>query len=581
MTPTPRRAAALVTTSGLLLVSACTSADGGGGGGASGASTTPLAGPEQQLTVLSQGPVLSWDPQRITSRQQSAFAGRTYLRTLTTYASATDLAGQKELVGDLATSTGRASKDQTRWSFTLRKGVSWQDGSRITCGDLRYGVSRSFSKDTASAGYALTYLDIPKKPDGSSRYPGPFGSAGRSAGATNLIQAAVTCSGDTITYRLSEPVADFGEVVSTPEFAPVKRSTDKGEDSAYLAYSNGPYKLEDAWQPGEGGTWVRNEEWDEQSDPVREPTLERIVHREGVEPVEAVEAITDGDDGSRSVLLDPLPDGLQQPVADAADQVQSVTSDGQIVDYLAPNHTSEVMRSARVRTALALATDREGYARALGGQAVATPVWSLLSTALPSAHEPVLDRGPTGDPEAARALLTRAKQESPRIRVAYRSGEQSDAAMAALKSGWEKAGFVVELEGLGEDYYTTIAQPASAKKYDVFWSSWGADYPSAATVLPPLFDDRINITSASSGRDYGYVRDDAVNAAMDKAMAVADADRRAAAWTKVDTTLLEQGSYVPLVQHRSTFVAGQEVTGLSSNAVFGGTPEMGTIGVAR
>ncbi len=77
-------------------------------------------------------------------------------------------------------------------------------------------VSRSFSKDTASAGYALTYLDIPKKPDGSSRYPGPFGSAGRSAGATNLIQAAVTCSGDTITYRLSEPVADFGEVVSTP-----------------------------------------------------------------------------------------------------------------------------------------------------------------------------------------------------------------------------------------------------------------------------------------------------------------------------------------------------------------------------
>ncbi|WP_252976301.1 ABC transporter substrate-binding protein [Janibacter melonis] len=83
------------------------------------------------------GPVLG--PQRITSRQQSAFAGRTYLRTLTTYASATDLAGQKELVGDLATSTGRASKDQTRWSFTLRKGVSWQDGSRITCGDLRYG----------------------------------------------------------------------------------------------------------------------------------------------------------------------------------------------------------------------------------------------------------------------------------------------------------------------------------------------------------------------------------------------------------------------------------------------------------
>lgn len=583
MAPISRTATAATATTAALLLAACDPLGGADATSTGDGSPSPseLSGPAEQLTVLAQGPVLTWDPQRMTARQEGLFAGRTFLRTLTTYRPATDLAGQKELVGDLATSTGKPSKDRTSWTFTLREGTRWQDGSAITCEDVRYGVARSFAPDTGSPGYALTYLDIPKKPDGSSRYPGPYGKEGRSAKARKLIEDAVRCDGRDVTFRLAEPVPNFDAVVSTPEFAPYKESRDERDEGVYTAFSSGPYQLEDTWVPAKGGAWVPNPEWDPASDEVRERGPARIEHREGVSAVDAVRTMAEGEDGSRSLLLDPAPAALLAPVQESRADLQTVTVDGQLIDYLAPNLKSAVMKKEDVREALAIATDRQSYVDALGGEAVGTPVWSLLGAALPSAHEPVLDSGPSGDPDAAAALLKKAKEESPTVRVAYRPGERSDAAMKALEAGWERAGFEIELRPIAEDYFGTIAGKDARDDYDVFWSSWGPDFPSAATVLPLLFDGRINISDEGAGRDYGYVESDTLNEAMDEAASERDAGRRATMWREIDEGLLTSARYIPLAQQRSTFVAGSEVTGLAGNAVYGGAVEIGIAGVGR
>ena len=113
----------------------------------------------------------AWDPQRITQRQVAGFASRTWMRTLTAYQPEVNLAAQRKLRGDLATTPGVASDGGRTWTFTLREGIRWQDGSAITCADVRYGVARSFDPRVPSSGYALTYLDIPKKKDGTSAYP--------------------------------------------------------------------------------------------------------------------------------------------------------------------------------------------------------------------------------------------------------------------------------------------------------------------------------------------------------------------------------------------------------------------------
>src|SRR5689334_12258250 len=257
--PRPRRTRVLAVGAAVvaLTVSACT------GTATDGSSDT---GPAGQLTVLSLGPVATWDPQRISTPQDIAFAGRVFLRTLTAYPAGPDAARQRSVEGDLATTAGSVDTTLKRWSFTLRDGVTWQDGSPVTCEDVRYGVSRSFAEPFASQGlnFPLAYLDIPRKADGSSVYAGPFAkdTAGQAA-----FDKAVTCDGTTVTFRLSTPMADFNQVVALPVLAPFKQSQEKAADGTYTVFSNGPYQLEDAWNPSAGGRFERNPRWDKASDP--------------------------------------------------------------------------------------------------------------------------------------------------------------------------------------------------------------------------------------------------------------------------------------------------------------------------
>ncbi len=62
----------------------------------------------------------------------------------------------------MATDLGTPNEDATSWAFTLRDGVSFEDGTPVTCADVKYGVSRTFATDIITDGpsYAISYLDI-------------------------------------------------------------------------------------------------------------------------------------------------------------------------------------------------------------------------------------------------------------------------------------------------------------------------------------------------------------------------------------------------------------------------------------
>ena len=146
------------------------------------------------------------------------------------------------------------------------------------------------------------------------------------------------------------------------------------------------------------------------------------------------------------------------------------------------------------------------------------------------------------DIEAAKQLLQDSGETLPYpIKLTYPIGsDATDKAFAALKASYDQAGFQVTLDGLDPSgpYYDTIQKPGSDS--DLIWGGWGADWPSISTVIPPLFDSRINISKASNGQDYGNYQSDAVNAAIDAAGQQTDLDK-ANSSGPTSTTMLADG----------------------------------------
>ncbi|WP_345208098.1 ABC transporter substrate-binding protein [Fodinibacter luteus] len=539
------------------------------------------------LHALSLGPVVTWDPQRIASRDDMAFAGRVFARSLTAYAPNTDPDEQHRLVGDLATDTGTPSKDLRTWSFTLRDGVRWQDGSPVTCADVAYGISRTFAtKDIAGGSTdALAVLAIPRRMDGTSTYPGPYATGEAAKKGQAAFDKAVACTGQTITFTLSAPLGDFNELVSQPAFGPVKESADRGAEGGYDVFSAGPYMLEGEWTPGSGGTFVRNPNWSRASDPVRRAHLDRIDYREGLDTqAVAQQVMADGDTGRLSVSLGSAPPAIQQNITAVQSlQERSVNPRTGVVDYLVPNTRSEVFKDEKLRQALAAATNRDAYVTAIGGATAADPALSLIPRSLPAAHDadPV-GTGTRGDAARAKALLAEAKVTEPvTFTVAYRSNATSDKAMAALVAGWRLAGFDPKTRPITDDYFTAISDPKFAGEVDVFWSNWAPAWASASTILPPLFDSSINLTDAGPGRDYGYWADKELDARMAKVQAIPERAERERAWAEVDESLVAKGAYIGLAERRALYVSGSDVRNLSANTIAGGVIEFADIAVVR
>ena len=564
-------------------------------GGEEGESSTPqVAAPEDRvdepggtLKALSLGPVLSWDPQRIGARDDAAFAGRVFLRTLTAYQPSTEPRNQSRLVGDLATDTGTPNKDLTSWSFTLREGIAWEDGSPVTCEDVRYGISRTFATNVVTGGStdALAVLAVPKLPDGRSVYAGPYTTGPAAAAGAAAYDKAVVCRGTTITFTLSAPVSDFNEMVSQPAFAPFKKSVDKGKDGTYAAFSSGPYKLASPWRASTGGSWVRNPHWKSDTDEVRQAYPDRIDHQEGIETQTVAQQImADGENSRAAVSLGSAPPAIQQHIVTVdALKRRSVTAGTGLVDYLAPNLKSPMFAKVEARQALAVATNREAYVTALGGATTGRPTNTLIPQALPAHHdEAPLAAGNRGDADRAKVLLGKAGLTMPvPLRVAYRSSPVADKAMAALVAGWTEAGFAPTLTPLKDDYFATIGQPAAAKSYDVFWSNWSPAWASASTILPALFDSSVNLSTAGPGRDYGYFADASLNAEMLVIGAIPDRMKREEAWAALDVKLQSKGAYIGLAERRALYIAGSDVGNLSANEVIGGVVEMADIAVRQ
>jgi peptide/nickel transport system substrate-binding protein len=476
-----------------LAVAACS-----GGGGSSTATSAAPAAKGGTLHYLNLGPTEHLDPQRAYVGADIQFGNRTYARTLTAFSAGKD----PTMVADLATDTGTMSDEGKTWKFTLKDGVKWQDGKDITCADVKYGASRTFATDVITGGpnYIIGFLDIPEDPEGGSQYKGPYTKVGQ-----DLFDKAVTCEGKTITYRFNKPWTDFNMAnAGLLSFAPFRQDMDKGAQSEFEAFSNGPYMLEGVFDKAKGGKFVRNPQWSEATDTIRKAYPDVIQVTNGIQTDTIYQRLIadQGEDKTAVAGIQASPATLPQIDGSPAAKARSQNVPSPYVDYMVPNFKSPVLANDKARQAFVMATNRDAYSTAYGGKQVMDPTYALCNkvTACYKDFNPF--NVPTaGDPAGAKTVLQQSGLTLPvPITVVYRKRPTSDKAFQAMKETWDAAGFNVTLEGISDRYYSTIQGPAYANR-DAFWAGWGMDWPSGSTVIPALFDGRVNISEGGSGQD--------------------------------------------------------------------------------
>ncbi|HJQ07331.1 MAG TPA: ABC transporter substrate-binding protein [Nocardioides sp.] len=548
-----------------------------GGNSSSGGNTGAGGG---TLTYYIRSAYEHTDPQRSYLGVEMTNFSRTVYRSLVAFPISDDPKTSTTPVADLATDTGTSSDNAKTWSFTLKSGITWQDGKPITCDDFKYGASRVFATDVITGGpnYILTYLNVPTDPKtGLPSYTGPYKSTPAGTAAFNK---AIVCDGNKITYHFKKSWPDFPEAIASLHMMdPYRKDMDQGDKSNYQIFSNGPYELQGGkWNPETGGTFVRNPNYDPSTDStdIRKALPNQIDFKVG-NTSEVITDLINANSGSDqgAVTQQSIP---SSKFAEVANNKNTVSVKSPYVDYLVLNFNR--LKNAKVRQALAASTDDTGWVAAGGGPKAYDPATDIVSPSV-TGYQPNLFPGGSGDTAKASALLKSAGVQLPYpINFTYPSTPTADAQARVLQKGWEAAGFKVTLQGVAnqDTYYTNIQSPTQTA--DVIWAGWGADWPSAITVTAPLFDSRPNLTKNSNGQDYGAYKSDAFNALVDKAQSAANLDDQTKFLQQADQVLAQDVAYIPVDIPIFYMLHGSKVMNYTNTAASNGYPDLGPIDVS-
>jgi peptide/nickel transport system substrate-binding protein len=551
-----------------------------GGGSSSSSDKKGATSSSKGGTVyyLTKRPSEHLDPQRTYIGRDLVDMNRLVYRQLVSFPVTTDKKAAVTPQPDLATDTGTSSNGAKTWKFTVKDGVKWQDGKPITCEDFKYGVSRSFATDVITGGpnYVLGFLDVPHGKDGLPLYDGPYKNDHKAD-----FDKAVTCSGNTITYNFLKPFPEFPlAVASLNSFGPYRKDQDQGDKSNYAVFSDGPYKLDGKWNVNSGGTFVRNPNWSAKTDTIRKALPDKFVFTQGLtNEVINDRLISDSGNDQYAITDRVVPPAFYSRINGAV-QSRSTSVESPFVDYVLPNFKK--LTNPKVRQALLASTDAQGWINAGGGEKAFKPAKSMVNPALIGYQEnPAFANMPKPDFAKGKQLLSSAGVKTPYpIKFTYSGGTPtSDKQAAALKDGWQKAGFKVTLDPLTETFYDIIQKPTNDS--DVIWGGWGADWPSISTVLPPLFDSRINLTKASNGQDYGNYKSDAANALIDKAAQQTSVDAAAKVYSQLDDQLGKDVAYIPLEIQIFYYLHGSKITNYLQSPASSQYVDLGAIGVKQ
>lgn len=516
------------------------------------------------VTVLSDVTPDTFDPTNIYYTDGNQI-GKLMYRALTQY-KLDPASGKPTLVPDLADDLGTKSADGLTWTFKLKKGIKYNDGSEVKAEDYAYSIKRSFAHDLYDAGptYQMQFFK-----DGS-KYKGPYASGDTYAGVE-------TPDDSTLVIKLAKKFDDLPFYAAFPMFTPIPKAKDTKKNYEQRPMTTGPYQVA-SYSPGSALKLTRNPNWDPNTDPVRHQ------YPDGWDFKFAQDTIK----SQRQVLASSGPDAnaLNYSNLDVS-LLPEVKDQAQLVKGPGPCTIMYTMDSRKipleVRKLIAKAHPTDSWRKVAGlNPQDAPPASTILPPAVPG-HEkyelPGLNGAGKGaeDPAVAaevKAELAKLGKANFELSWYYSIDDKISTQVTQLrKQVYEKAGFKVKVIGVAKAKLRTYTgdqnAPVNIGKTPTGWCS---DWPAGTSWMPVLFrSDAIEL-----GNSVGQLQDKALDAEIDRVSAMTP-DEQLKEWPKVDKMILEKHlPVIPLYYSGTNSPIGKNI-GHAVNDMTQGLPEFTSI----
>jgi peptide/nickel transport system substrate-binding protein len=428
------------------------------------------------------------------------------------------------LVPYLAQDMPTVSADGKTYTLTLRKGLTYSDGTAIKASDFAATIERDYKIDSPGVGFFGNIV-------GADSY-----SKTKKGHISGITTDDATGK---ITIKLNAPQGDFNYILATEFAAPVPANSPQKDTSTNPVPATGPYMIS-SYKPNKSVLVVRNPKFDASAFGGNVPsgnpdkmTID-IIGDPGVALTRTLNGTDDYD------FQQPPADRLAELQAKNADQIKVYTPANTYYYFM--NNRVAPFDNVKVRQAVNFAINREALVRIYGG--LATPTENVLPPTYPQykklnlypynlakAKQLIKDAGATG------ADVT--------VWTSNNTSRNAPQAGAYLQDVLKSIGLNAKLKQINAAvYWTTVGNQST--KAQIGFADWYQDYPHPLDWFDVLLNgDRITETH---NNNYSNFDDPAVNAKiaeLKKQSGLSSTINNG--WADVDKMVMEKAGWAPYV----------------------------------
>ena len=434
--------------------------------------------------------------------------------------------------------TWETSPDRLTWTFTLRDGLEWHDGTPVTAADCVASIRRWGARDSMGQMLMSFTSDLAAPDDKTIRLvlKEPYG----------LVLQALGKTGANVPFMMPRRVA---------ETSPNSQIND--------ATGSGPFIFKrDEWKAGEKAVYVKNPKYK----PRREPASGLAGGK--LAKVDRIEWIWIADSQTQvNALLKGEIDLIQITPYDLLpliDKSKDVTT--QIVDrpgrqfIMRFNTLAKPFDDARIRQAVTYALTQQPFLEANVGDArYYRECKSLFPCGLPLESTVGWEDRLSGDLAKARKLLEEAGYDGTPLVLLHQTDVVGHSNLATVaKPQLERAGFKVDLQAM--DWQTLVTR--RTKKDPPQAGGWHVFFTSTAALSIPDPVAHFFLNASCDKAQFGWPCDAEIERLRDQYARADDPESQRAVAIAVQRRAAEYPTHVPLGQFTTPTALRRNVNGL-------------------